>query len=118
VDLHAVDRRHHDDHGVDRADRGVDVADEVRVAGGVEDVDLHAADLDRRERQRDADALADLLGVVVGDGVAVLDLAHPRDAAGREQHRFEERGLPRPAVAEEQDVADVGRFVGLHRSFR
>ena len=73
LDLDAVDRRDHDDHGVGRADRRAQVADEVGVARRVEDVDLHALPLDRRHRQRDRDALALLVGVVVGDGVAVLD---------------------------------------------
>ena len=39
--------------------------------------------------------------------------------AGREQHGFQQRRLARPAVADQQDVADVLRVVGLQRgSFR
>ena len=54
-----------------------DVADEVGVAGGVDQVDLVALPLERGHRQRQRDAPALLLGVVVGDGRAVL---HPPDA--------------------------------------
>ena len=71
------------------------VADEVRVPGRVEDVDLDAVPLDRRHGQRDADAAVDLLGIVVRHGVAVLDLAHPGERPGREQHGLEERRLAR-----------------------
>src|SRR5262249_25018387 len=59
-------------------------------------------------------ALALLVGIVVGDGVAVLDRAHPRARAGREDHGFEQRRLPGSTVSDEQDVADVLRLVGLH----
>src|SRR4029077_11557931 len=57
-----------------------------------------------------------LIRIVVRDGVAVLDGAHPCDAAGREEHRFEERRLARPSVANEQDVSDVLRVVRIQRA--
>ena len=55
LDLDAVDRGDDDDHGVGGANRGADVADEVRRARRVEDVDLGVLPLDRRHRQRDRD---------------------------------------------------------------
>ena len=115
LDLDAVDGRHDHDHGVDGPNRRTQVADEVRVAGGVEHVDLDAVPLDGSHRERDGDALALLVGIVVGDGVAVLHGTHARDRAGRVEHGFEQRGLAGAAVADQQDVADVLRVVGLQR---
>ena len=101
-------------HAVDGPDGALHVADEVGVSGGVEDVDLDAVPLDRGHRERDADAPADLLGIVVGDGVAVLDPAHSGERPGREQHGLEERGLAGAAVADQQHVADVAGLVDVH----
>ena len=114
--LDAVDGRDHHDHGVGREDRRPEIAHEVGVARRVEHVDLDALPLDRGHRERDGDALALLVGVVVGDGVAVLHDAHAGDRSGREQHGLEEGRLPRATVTDQQDVADVLRVVGLQRS--
>ena len=116
LDLHAFDGGDDDQDGVDSADRTAEIADEISIAGRVEHVDLDVSPLHRREREGDADALADLLLVVVRDGVAVLDPSHTRERAGGEQHRFDQRGLAGASVADEEDVADVGRVVGVHRS--
>jgi hypothetical protein len=113
LDLHAVDRRDHDDHGVGGPDGGPDVPDEVRGAGCVEDVQLRALPLHRRHRERDRDLAALLVGIVVRDRVPVFDRPHPSDPAGGEEHRLQQRRLPGPAVADQQDVADVLRVVGL-----
>ena len=89
------------------------VADEVGVAGRVQHVDLHAVPFDGAIESETRDALALFVGIVVGHGVAVLDRAHPGDRTGREEHGLEQRGLARAAVADQQDVADVLRVVGL-----
>ncbi len=82
--LDAVDRRDHEDHGVGRADRVAEVADEVRGARRVEHVDLGVTPLDRRHREGHRDAAPLLVGIVVGDRVAFLDDAHPGDMPGGE----------------------------------
>ena len=111
LDLDAVHGRDDEHDRVDGSDRCADVADEVGVAGRVEDVDLHAVPFDRCHPERDADALLDLLRLEVAHRVAVFDGPHPRRGAGGEEHRLEQRGLPRAAVPHQQDVADVVRFV-------
>ena len=83
------------------------VADEVGVAGGVDDVDLDAVVHDGREREVDRELALDLLGVVVEGRVTVVDGAEPLRRAGQEEHRLGERGLARTAVADEHDVADL-----------
>ena len=114
--LDAVDGADHEDDSVDRPDRRSQVADEVGVARRVENVDLDTVPLDRRHRERDRDALALLVGIVIRHGVAVLDGSHPRDGAGCEAHRLEKGGLARPSVPDQQDVADVLGVVGLQRA--
>ena len=52
--LDAVDRADHEHREVGHPQRGVDVADEVGVAGGVDQVDLVAVPLERRQGQRQA----------------------------------------------------------------
>src|SRR5581483_7879671 len=112
--LDALDGRDDEHREVDGAQRGRDVADEVRVPGRVDEVDLVAVDLERRERHRQRDVPALLLGVEVRDGVAVLDPPHPVDRSRAEEQRLGQRRLPRTAVADERHVADLGRRERLH----
>ena len=115
--LDALDRGHHEHREVGGTQRGGDVADEVGVPGGVDHVDLVAVVLERGDGQRHRDPPPRLLGVEVGDGVAVLDLAETGDRPGGEEQRLGERRLARSAVAHEGDVADLlGRErLGRHR---
>ena len=65
--LDAFDRGHDEQREVGGLERGGDVADEVGVARRVEQVDLVAVELERRERERHRDAPALLLGIEVAD---------------------------------------------------
>ena len=47
---------HQDEHAVDHAEHPFHLAAEVRVAGGIDDVDAHAAPVDRRALRQDRDA--------------------------------------------------------------
>ena len=47
------------------------------------------------------------------DGVALGDLAHPCGGAGAEEEGLGQRGLARPPVADQDDVADVLGRVAL-----
>ena len=53
-----------------------------------------------------------LVLVPVGDGRARLDGAEAVDRARLEEHRLDERGLARPAVADDGDVADLPGLLG------
>ena len=88
LDLDAVDRAYHDDRCIRRAHRSLNVAEEVRVARRVDDVDLVVFPLERCKRQRHGDLLRDLVGVEVADGVPFLDATGAIDGAGGEQERF------------------------------
>ena len=93
--LDALDGGHHEHGEVGDPQRGGDVADEVGVARGVDQVDLVAVELERRDGERDRDVAPRGLGVEVADGGAVLDPPGPRDRPGMEQERLGERGLAR-----------------------
>ena len=112
--LDAFDRGDDEQREVGGLERGGDVADEVGVAGRVEQVDLVAVELERRERERHRDPAALLLGIEVADGRAVLDPAQAGDRAGDEEQRLGQRRLPGAAVPDEGDVADLGRRERLH----
>ena len=103
--LDALDGGHHEEDEVGGPQCGGDVAHEVGVAGGVEDVDLVALVLERRDTERHRDRAPRFLRVEVGRGRAVLDAALSWDGAGDEQQGLGERCLPGPAVSHHGDVA-------------
>jgi hypothetical protein len=107
------DRRHHDQHAVGGGLGAADLADEVGVAGGVDDVERLALPLVGVHGRVDADLAPLLLGRDVGDGGAVLDAARLGEGAGAVEHRLHERRLPCAAVREDGDVADLGHQARL-----
>ena len=113
LDLDAFDRADHEDGQVGHAQRRVDVADEVRVPGAVDEVDLVVLPLERRERERQGQPALLLLGVEVGDRRSVLDPADPSDGAGAVQQRLGQGRLARSAVAHQGDVSDLLRRKAL-----
>ena len=103
----AVDGGHDEQRGVGGAQPGAQVADEVGVAGGVEQVDLDAVVLERRQREGDRALLAVLGLVEVADRRAVLDPSGPGDGPGRDEQGLDQRRLARSGVADQHDVADL-----------
>ena len=73
--------------------------------------------LERSDGHRDGDPAARFFGIEVGNGVAVLDAAHPRDGARDEEKPLGEAGLPRPSVTDQHDVPDLGRRIDLQSRF-
>src|SRR5262249_13666989 len=93
--------------GIGGAQTGLLLAPQVNVAGGVEQVDLGALPFHRDDGQGDGGVALDLVGVVVGDGVAVFDAPEAGAGAGVEHHRLHEGGLAGATVGHERDVANV-----------
>ena len=90
---------------VDHRQPALDLAAEVGVAGGVDDVELHAVVTDRRVLGEDRDALLALEIHRVHD--AVIDVLVLAEGAGLPQHRVDERGLAVVDVGDDRDVAEV-----------
>ncbi len=121
----ALDRAHHDDSEVDDRQRRSHLAEEVGVAGRVDDVELDVAQRARCHGERQRHVPFDLFGLEVADGGAVVDLSLSGDGTGGEEQSLGQRGLARAVVSDQGDVADAGRWVTRHpvhlppsRSFR
>ena len=107
LDLDAHDRRDDDQRSFDDPQRRDRVALEARLAGRVDQVDLPALPLEVAEGRGDRHLPALLVLVPVGDSRALLDRSEPVDRPGLEEHCLDERGLPRPTVSGDGDVADL-----------
>ena len=112
--LDTVDRAHHDDDAGRPPSGGAHLAEEVGVARGVDDVELHVAHHARGQGQRERHVALDLLGLEVAHRGAVVDPALAGDGAGGEEQGLGQRGLARPVVSDQGDVADAGRWVARH----
>ncbi len=108
--LDAVDRADHEHGEVSDAERGHHLADVIREAGGVDQVDLVVPPLELRQRQGHAHALVLLLGIVVHDP------ADPADGPRTQQHGLGQRGLPRAAMTDQSHIADLRGRVALHET--
>ena len=93
-------------HAVDHREPALDLAAEVGVAGGVDDVDLHVAVADRGVLGEDRDALLALEVDRVHDPVG--DLLVGAERAGLPEHGVDERGLAVVDVGDDRHVPDVG----------
>ena len=91
------------------------LADEVGVAGRVDEGDLVLAVLERPDGEAQRTALLLLLGLVVEVGRSVIDTAQARDRAGSKEHLLREGGLAAPGMSGEHDAPDVGEVVTLQR---
>ena len=100
--------------GVDRDQRRVDgpqgadrLADEVRVAGRVDDVEPLAAVIEMDDRRLDRVLVVLLFFVEVADAGAGVDAGLAADRAGLHQQVVDERRLAGGAVPTNRDVANV-----------
>ncbi len=95
-----------EEHAVDHGEAPLDLATEVGVARGVDDVDLHALDGDRGVLGQDRDALLTLEVGVVHDPVHHLGVDAERPALA--EHGVDEGGLAVVDVGHDGHVAEVG----------
>jgi hypothetical protein len=92
-------------HAVDHRQAALDLAAEVGVARGVDDVELHVAVLDRGVLGEDRDALLALEVHRVHD--ALVHVLVGAERAGLPQHRVDQRRLAVVDVGNDRDVAEV-----------
>lgn len=94
-----------DQHGaVEHAEHPLHLRDEVRVAGGVDEVDRHVVDRERDDGGLDGDAALPLQREGVGPGVPVVDTADLVDHADRVQQPLGQAGLTCVDVREDAEV--------------
>ena len=88
------------------------VADEVGVAGRVDQVDLLALPFEVEEVAVDGEVPAFLLVVDVGDAGPVVDRAAAVGGPGGEEQGVGKAGLARRPMSGQGNVADVGDVIG------
>lgn len=105
--LDALDRRDHQDGGVQHGKAALHLGDEVGMAGGVDQVDLGLSTDEGRDIGADGDAAAAFQLHRVGPGGAEIDPAETVDGAGLEQQPFGQAGLAGVNVGENPQVEKV-----------
>ena len=103
--LDAGDRVEHGDGAVEHAQRALDLDGEVDVAGRVDDVDAVVVPVGGGRGRRDRDAALLLLGHVVHDRRALVDLTDLVGLAGVVEDALGGRGLAGIDVGHDADVA-------------
>ena len=101
----ALRRVHQQQHRVDHVQAALDLAAEVGMTGGVDDVEVDAVVLHRGLLGQDRDALLALQVAGVHD--ALHDDLVDAEGAGLAEHRVHERGLAVVHVGHDRHVADV-----------
>ena len=102
--LDALDRRDDEDRAVQDAEDALDLGDEVRVAGRVDQVDREVAHEERGDRGPDRDAAFALELERVGLGGAGVDAADVVDRAGGVEESLAEGGLTGVDVGEDSEI--------------
>ncbi|MCY1292398.1 hypothetical protein D9M70_416230 [compost metagenome] len=119
--LDAALRIDHHQRGFHRGQGGDGLADEVGVAGGVDQVDLGAGMTAMCQRRAQGVSVVALQRVEVADRVATLQGAQAGDRAAAVQQGLDQAGLAAVALADQGHRADVcHRIVGhdhLHSGF-
>ena len=101
----ALARVDEQEHTIDHREAALDLTAEVRVAGGVDDVDLHPAVADRDVLREDRDALLALEVVRVQD--PVVDLLVVPERARLPEHGVDQRGLAVVDVGNNCHIAEI-----------
>ena len=101
----ALERVHQQKHAVRHVEHALHLAAEITVAGGVDDVDLHALVGDRHVLREDGDAALPLQVVAVQDEVP--EVLGPPDEVGLVDHPVHEGGLAMVHVSDDRDISDI-----------
>ena len=99
--------------GLRHAQCAIYFAFKIKKARGVQQVDLAAVPLDRRNRRRNRKFALDFLGIEITNSIAVRDLTDTVGHTGDIEHAFDERGLAVAAVSHQTYVTNlVNRVIG------
>ena len=108
--LHPLASREHDHRTVEDAQRSLHLGGEIDVAGGVDEVHRHVPPAEAHGCGVDRDPAFLLLGIEVGDGRPLVDVAEAVARLGVKEHPLGERGLAGVDVGDDADVADAGQL--------
>ena len=103
-----------EDGGVGDAHCGEGRSGEVVRTRAVDNVEFLVVPLNMERRGEDAVSVLLLYGEVVGNGVLLCDASSTRDDAALVEQRFGEGGLSCTVTAQEGNVLDFFRLIGLH----
>ncbi|MNN02503.1 hypothetical protein D3C81_1151650 [compost metagenome] len=106
--LNPLDGRHHDDGEVEQGERTLHLGNEIRVPGGVQQIDQQVVELERGHGGFDRDATLPFQQQAVGAGVARIHTAQAQTRTGIEQDPFGKAGLAGIDVREDSQIK------GLH----
>ena len=111
---------HQENGSVRRGEALDDLGREVRVPGGVDDLDPRSLVLQAGHRERQRLLALLFLGLVVQAGGAVVDAAKPRDGGRIEEEALGQRRLTGPGMGRNDDAAEVGEVdtLGCHLLYR
>ncbi|GGW94095.1 hypothetical protein GCM10010297_14730 [Streptomyces malachitofuscus] len=105
--LYALDGGHDQHDPVEHAEHALHLGDEVRVAGGVQEVDRHAVERERDDGGLDGDAAPALQREAVGGGAAGIDAADLVDHAGRVEQPLGQAGLTGVDMGEDSQIEQM-----------
>lgn len=105
--LDALHRGDHEDGAVQHAEDPLHLGDEIRVTGGVDEVDGDAVERERDDGGLDGDATLPFQREGVGAGVPVVDAADLVDHPGRMEQPLGQAGLTGVDMGENPEVEHV-----------
>ena len=116
LDFDARGRRNHDEGAVGRRQGILDLADEVRIARRVDEIDLIVTPFAGGELQVNRHAAALFLRLTVEDTRVLFHAAEALDRARIEEAGIEQARLARLAMADDGNIAQVGTLIRFHRN--
>ena len=114
VDFDAVDGGDDDGGGLDGIQRFEGGADEVGIAGGIEQVDELVLVFEMQDGGVDREVVLVFFVVVVGDAGAVVHVAHAVDRVGHVEQGIGQRGLAARTMPDKGNGADVAFVILEH----
>ena len=116
--FHAGDRVNHHNGRICHLQRRFDLADKIGETGSIQQINLVLFVLAGHQRGADGHFAVALFVLKVGHGGAILHPPQARGGAAGVQHCLHQRGLPRPAVPDKDNIADaIGRMF-FHQMLR
>ncbi len=106
----------YDDGTIEDAKTAFDFGGEVDVSWRVEQVDVNVFPVKRHAGGVDGDATVLFFGIVVGRGIATIDLAHAMFGAGEKQHSLGNGRLTSVDVRNDANVSKALKFPGHDRT--